>query len=42
MEKQRTKIIQDRKQRGEWAESVFVARATENGLPGEQATWRIE
>ena len=33
MSKKKTKIIQDKKARGEWAESVFVARAGENGLP---------
>jgi PD-(D/E)XK endonuclease len=27
------KIIADKKQRGEWAESVFMARAHEHGLP---------
>ncbi len=29
----RSKIIEDKKQRGEWAESVFMARANEHGLP---------
>jgi hypothetical protein len=29
----KTKIIKDKKERGEWAESVFVARASEQGLP---------
>jgi PD-(D/E)XK endonuclease len=33
MEKRRPKIIKDHKRRGEWAESVFAARAAENGLP---------
>jgi hypothetical protein len=33
MEKRRTKVIKDSKQRGKWAESVFVARAAENRLP---------
>jgi PD-(D/E)XK nuclease superfamily protein len=33
MEKQRPEIIRDNKKRGEWAESVFAARAAENGLP---------
>jgi hypothetical protein len=33
MTKKKTKIIKDKKERGEWAESVFVARAGENGLP---------
>jgi hypothetical protein len=32
MEKQKPEIIRDNKKRGEWAESVFVARAVENGL----------
>jgi hypothetical protein len=32
MEKQKPGIIRDNKKRGEWAESVFVARAVENGL----------
>ena len=33
MKKRRTRIIKDKKERGEWAESVFVARAAEHGLP---------
>jgi hypothetical protein len=33
MTKRKTKIIRDNKRRGEWAESVFMARAAENGLP---------
>jgi hypothetical protein len=33
MTKPKTKIIRDHKKRGEWAESVFMARAAENGLP---------
>ena len=32
MKKRTPKIIKDHKKRGEWAESVFVARAAENGL----------
>lgn len=32
MTKRKAKIIQDKKARGEWAESVFVARAGEQGL----------
>jgi PD-(D/E)XK nuclease superfamily protein len=32
MEKQKPEIIRDNKKRGEWAESVFAARAAENGL----------
>ena len=31
--KKRKKIIKDKKLRGEWAESVFMERATEHGLP---------
>jgi len=33
VKKQKPKIIEDKKQRGEWAESVFMARANEHGLP---------
>jgi hypothetical protein len=33
MKKQKPQIIEDKKQRGEWAESVFMARAHEHGLP---------
>jgi hypothetical protein len=33
MTKRRTRIIKDKKERGEWAESVFIARAREHGLP---------
>ncbi len=33
MKKRRVKIIEDPKLRGEWVESVFVARANEQGLP---------
>jgi len=32
MEKEKPEIIRDNKKRGEWAESVFVARAAEHGL----------
>ena len=32
MKQRRTKIIKDKKERGEWAESMFIARATEEGL----------
>jgi len=32
MKKRKPGIIQDKKQRGEWAESVFMARAAEHGL----------
>ena len=28
MQKRKPKIIQDKKKRGEWAESVFMARAS--------------
>ena len=33
MNKRKPKIIEDKKRRGEWAESVFMARAHEHGLP---------
>jgi hypothetical protein len=33
MTKRKAKIIKDKKRRGEWAESVFMARAGEHGLP---------
>jgi|SRR5579872_1132428 hypothetical protein len=33
MKKRKPRIIQDKKERGEWAESVFLARASEHGLP---------
>lgn len=33
MKKRKPKIIKDKKLRGEWAESVFMARAGEHGLP---------
>jgi PD-(D/E)XK endonuclease len=33
VKRRKTKIIKDKKERGEWAESVFVARASEQGLP---------
>lgn len=32
MKRRKPKIIQDKKKRGEWAESVFLARAGEEGL----------
>jgi hypothetical protein len=32
MKKRKAKIIKDKKKRGEWAESVFIARASEEGL----------
>ena len=31
--KKRNGIIKDKKERGEWAESVFLVRASEHGLP---------
>lgn len=31
--KRKPKIIKDKKLRGEWAESIFLARASEHGLP---------
>ena len=33
MTKRKPKIIENSKRRGEWAESVFMARAAEHGLP---------
>jgi hypothetical protein len=33
VKKRKPKIIKDKKLRGEWAESVFMARASEQGLP---------
>jgi hypothetical protein len=33
MKKRKAKIIKDKKMRGEWAESVFMGRASEHGLP---------
>ena len=33
MKNQKPKIIEDKKQRGEWVESVFMARAHEHSLP---------
>jgi hypothetical protein len=33
MKKRKPRIIKDKKERGEWAESVFIARASECGLP---------
>ncbi len=33
MTQRKTKIIKDNKRRGEWAESLFMARAAEHGLP---------
>jgi len=33
MKQRKPKIIKDKKKRGEWAESVFMARASEHGLP---------
>ncbi len=35
-DKRKPKIIQDKKKRGEWAESVFLARASEEGLPASK------
>ena len=34
--KRKPKIIQDKKRRGEWAESVFISRASEEGLPASK------
>jgi len=36
MKTRKPKIIQDKKLRGEWAESVFMARAAEHGLPASK------
>jgi hypothetical protein len=36
MKKRKPKIIEDKKQRGEWAEMKFMARAAEHGLPGSK------
>lgn len=36
MKRRKPKIIQDKKKRGEWAESVFLARANEVGLPASK------
>ena len=33
MKKRTPRVIKDKKKRGEWAESVFMARASEHGLP---------
>jgi len=33
MKRRRTRSIKEKKDRGEWAESVFIARASEHGLP---------
>jgi hypothetical protein len=33
MKRRKPRIIKDKKMRGEWAESVFVGRASEHGLP---------
>ena len=36
MTRRKPKIIKDKKERGEWAESVFIARASEEGLPASK------
>lgn len=36
MKKRKPKIIKDKKERGEWAESVFISRASEDGLPASK------
>ncbi len=36
VKKRKPKIIQDKKKRGEWAESVFLVRAGEEGLPASK------
>jgi hypothetical protein len=33
MKKRKPRVIKDKKMRGEWAESVFMGRASEHGLP---------
>jgi hypothetical protein len=33
VKRRKPKIIKDKKKRGEWAESVFLSRASEEGLP---------
>ncbi len=38
MKKRKPGIIKDKKERGEWAESVFIARAKEHGLPVSKPT----
>ena len=35
-DKRKPKIIKDKKKRGEWAESVFLSRASEEGLPASK------
>ena len=36
MKRRKPKIIKDKKKRGEWAESVFLVRAGEEGLPASK------
>ncbi len=36
MKRRRTRIIKDKKARGEWAELVFIASAREHGLPASK------
>jgi PD-(D/E)XK nuclease superfamily protein len=36
MTKRKPRIIKDKKERGEWAESVFLSRASEEGLPASK------
>ena len=36
VKRRKAKIIKDKKRRGEWAESVFLARASEEGLPASK------
>jgi len=36
VKRRKPRIIRDKKKRGEWAESVFLARASEEGLPASK------
>lgn len=36
MKKRKPKVIKDKKKRGEWAELMFIARASEEGLPASK------
>ncbi len=42
MTKRKPKIIKDKKERGEWAESVFYGAGGGIRFAGEQASWRFE
>ena len=41
MNKRIPKIIEDNKRRGEWAESVFAARAAAEWAAGESSLWGL-